>query len=68
MKLITHKSATYAFKLRRRVFRYRGGFRWIVTDATQEFGTVLAHGEESSTAKARAQAGIKILELEKGQS
>lgn len=53
----------FQFKLRRRVFRYRGKFRWIVTDGTQAHGTVMAYGIGKSTREARKQAGIKMIEI-----
>lgn len=53
-------SAIWNFKLRRRVFRFRGKYRWIVTDGTQ---AVHAHGMGETTQSARRAAGLKIIEL-----
>lgn len=58
-------TSAFHFKLRRRVFRYRGAFRWIITDATQAYGTVIAHGVRSSTKEARREAGLKIIEIKR---
>ncbi len=59
--------STFQFKLRRRVFRYRGKFRWIVTDAMQAHGVVIACGMGDSTREARAKAGLKIIEIKRNQ-
>lgn len=65
MKLVTQSPHGH-YKLIRRVFPYRGGFRWIITDErTQGYGSVLAHGMKPKYMEARAEAREKVKELER---
>lgn len=65
MKLVTN-NANRHYKLIRKVFAYRGGFRWIITDErTQGYGSVLAHGIKPRYMEARAEAQEKVKELAK---
>jgi hypothetical protein len=62
MKIITHRPGeAQQFKLVRKVFPYRGAYRWIVTDeTTQGYGMVLAHGRRRRYMEARREAALAI--------
>ena len=53
-------------KFRKRVFKFNGGFRWIVVDRLDEHGPVQAIGEKPTREQARREAQAAISSMTGG--